>query len=385
MARIRITEYAAKKLVLGDSYTGTTLTPDTLSTALTALSDTERYVLKIDTGIKKRGLAGLVKVSLTKAEIAPAAQAFFALGHNRCILEVMQPHKDSEEQYLSIDSGRRGATVLYSTAGGIAIEEHAATVKKYLIPYGTTPAAEILAQLPGVDLTYFLEAMARFHISFLEINPFMVQNNTFVALDMAAECDSAKANLLPDWCADHIITTTLTTHEQEVAEQNERSQASLNLKVLHPNGSILTLLSGGGASLVTIDALVAAGLQSEIINYSEYSGAPTRDETYAYVRTLLGVLLASPAKKKVILIAGGVSNFTDIKETFLGIIDACSEVIPDLQSAGITVCVRRGGLNQEAGLAFLRDFFTTHHIPATVEGPDLPLSAIGDIVKRNLL
>ncbi len=385
MARIRITEYAAKKLMLGDVYTGTTLTPDTLAVALESLPDTARFVLKIDTGIKKRGLAGLVKVNLTKAEITPAAQAFFALGHNRCIVEVMQPHTDSEEQYLSIDIGRTGATILHSKSGGVAIEEHAASVETYLVPHSVSPSSDILAAMPGVDLMTVLATMARFHISFLEINPFIVQNGTFIALDMAAECDSAKANLLPDWCTDHIITSTLTPPEQDVAEQNERSQASLNLKVLNPNGAVLTLLSGGGASLVTIDALVAAGLQSEIINYSEYSGAPTRDETYAYVRTLLGVLLASSASKKVILIAGGVSNFTDIKETFLGIMDACSEVIPELQTAGITVCVRRGGLNQDVALNFLREFFATHNIPAEVHGPDLPLSAIGEIVKRNLL
>jgi succinyl-CoA synthetase beta subunit len=385
MARIRITEYAAKKLVLGDNYAGITLTPDTLTTAVSPLSDTSQYVLKIDTGIKKRGLAGLVKVNLAKADITPAAQAFFALGHNRCIVEVMQPYDDSDEQYLSIDIGRTGATILHSRSGGVAIEEHADTIAKYLILHTTTPTEEVLAEMPGVNLSEILTTMATYHISFLEINPFMVKGDTFTALDMAAECDSAKTNLLPDWCNDHIITSTLTSPEQEVAEQNDRSQASLNLKVLNQNGSILTLLSGGGASLVTIDALVTAGLQSEIINYSEYSGAPTRDETYAYVKTLLGVLFASSAKKKVILIAGGVSNFTDIKETFLGIIDACSEVIAELQAAGVTVCVRRGGLNQDAGLAFLREFFTANHIPAEIHGPDLPLSAIGDIVKHNLV
>lgn len=384
MARIRITEYAAKKLMLGDTYTGTSLTPHNLSASLESLSETARFVLKIDTGIKKRGLAGLVKVNLMKSDLVSAAEAFFALGHQRCIVEVMHPHSDTAEQYLSIDLTRTGASILYSALGGVAIEEHATSVAHYLVPYTSNPPAEVLAMMPGVHLTELLASMARYHISFLEINPFIVDSGTFVALDMAAECDGAKANLLPDWCTEHIITTTLTPPEQAVAEQNERSQASLNLKVLHSEGSILTLLSGGGASLVTIDALVAEGLQSEIINYSEYSGAPTRDETYAYVRTLLSVLLASSAKKKVMLIAGGVSNFTDIKETFLGIIDACTEVIPELQAAGVVVCVRRGGLNQDVALAFLREFFAKNQITAEVHGPDLPLSAIGDIVKRNL-
>jgi ATP citrate (pro-S)-lyase len=166
--------------------------------------------------------------------------------------------------------------------------------------------------------------------------------------------------------------------------QDEGTAAALTLKTLNKDGSILTLLSGGGASLVAMDALVTAGLQEKIINYSEYSGAPTRDETHAYANTLLQVLFASQAPKKVILIAGGVANFTDIMTTFEGLVDAFTDNVEQLKKENIYVCIRRGGPNQEKGLAHLRDFLTSHDIPHDVHGPSLSLGEVGELVTKHL-
>src|SRR5690606_8855850 len=157
-----------------------------------------------------------------------------------------------------------------------------------------------------------------------------------------------------------------------------------NLHTLNENGSILTLFSGGGASLVALDSLVAAGLSAEVINYSEYSGAPTRDETAMYVRTLLQLLFASAAPHKVILIAGGVANFTDVMTTFEGITDAFTADLSSLKQHGVYVCVRRGGPNEEAGLAHLRDWLDENGIIHDVHGPSLTLDRLGDLVKVRL-
>ena len=385
MARVAITEYAAKRLFLGDAYTGVSCTPTTLKEAVTALTDGARYIIKIDVGIKKRGKQGLVRLNVPKAEVAAKAQELFDLGHDRCIVEEMFPHDEAIEQYVSLDLGREGTQVLHAKQGGIEIEEHSDQVEKSLIPLTETLSASPSLALEGVSLTALLHTMQQYHWSFCEINPFVVSRGTFVPLDMAVEIDSAKENKLPDWVAPHILhKKAVSPAEATVLELDARTHAALNLHVLNPNGSVLTLLSGGGASLVALDSLVSAGLSDDVINYSEYSGAPTREETAAYVTALLQVLFDSTPKNKVILIAGGVANFTDVRATFAGIVDAFTDVIEELQQQSVYVCVRRGGPNQEAGLAHLRDFLNEHQIPNDVHDPSLSLGTVGQLVKSHV-
>lgn len=384
MARIAITEYAAKKLVLGDEYTGVTATPSTTNEAVELLRENALYIVKIDVGIKKRGKQGLIRLNVAKKDAQKALEELFALGHNRCVIEEMVPHETIDEKYFSIDLQREGAQILFSEKGGVEIEDNSDAIEKFFVERKEVLVGEAAMALGGVPLSDILAAMQQFHISFLEINPFIIKNGFFIALDMAMEIDDAKAAKLPVWAQEHLIKKPGSVQEEAVHAQDEATAAALTLKTLNPDGSVLTLLSGGGASLVAMDSLVGAGLQEKIINYSEYSGAPTRDETYAYIATLLEVLFASKASKKVILIAGGVANFTDIMTTFQGIVDAFSDQVAELQKQEIYVCIRRGGPNQEKGLAHLRDFLTTHKIPNDVHDPSLSLGEVGTLVSKHL-
>lgn len=383
MARVAITEYAAKKLILGDAYAGVTVTKETIDAAVCELSETKLYIVKIDVGIKKRGKQGLLRLNIPKNEVKKALSELFALGHDRCVIEEMVPHGTTDEKYISIDLQREGALILYSPKGGVEIEDNIDEIQRIFVPLSAVLAGETDIEIDTVPLPLLLQAMQKFHISFLEINPFL-GGDSFTALDMAMEIDDAKAGKLPAWAQEHIIHTANSPQELTVSLQDAGTAAALTLKILNKNGSILTLLSGGGASLVAMDSIVTAGLQNNIINYSEYSGAPTRDETHAYANTLMEVLFASHAPKKVILIAGGVANFTDILTTFEGLVDAFSDNKERLQQEDIYVCIRRGGPNQEKGLAYLRDFLTAAGIPHDVHGPELSLGEIGTLVGKHI-
>jgi len=385
MARVAITEYAAKKLFLGDAYTGVSITPENVAEVAKSLDAKANFIVKIDVGIKKRGKQGLIRLNIPGNAVAKAAGELFALGHNRCVAEVMVPHEESQEKYLSVDVHREGAQVLYSEKGGVSIEDDPDAVKNTLIPraqmLASEPASEPALEIAGVPLSSLLQTMQQYHFSFCEINPYILLEGTFLPLDMAVEIDSAKESKLPQWAQSHVLHKKVASaQEAAVLEQDARTQAALNLHTLNADGSILTLLSGGGASLVGLDSLVTAGLQDKVINYSEYSGAPTRDETAVYVATLLEVLFASKAKKKVVLIAGGVANFTDVMATFQGIVDAFSKNLDMLKKQEVYVCVRRGGPNQEQGLAHLRDFLNEEEIPNDVHGPSFSLGAVGSLV-----
>ena len=116
----------------------------------------------------------------------------------------------------------------------------------------------------------------------------------------------------------------------------------------------------------------------EIANYGEYSGGPTREETYLYTKEVLGVILASKAKKKALVIAGGVANFTDVKSTFAGIIDALSEKTEELQRSNVRVYVRRGGPNEAAGLSLMEEFLRAHDLLGSVHGSEAVITAAVD-------
>lgn len=386
MARVAITEYAAKKLVFGDEYEGVSVTPETVSEIVTTLDTAKQYIVKVDVGIKKRGKQGLMRVGIASEAVASAAKELFDLGHERCIVEVMVPHAESDERYLSIDLVRDGALMIQSDKGGVDIElADESTITRTIIATNEVLTGASKTEVPGVPLSHLLEKMQEYHFSFLEINPYLVIKNGFTALDMAVEIDSSRENRLPTWVGAHVLHKKVASlQEAAVLEQDARTQAALNLHTLNPNGSILTLFSGGGASLVGLDSLVTAGLQEQVINYSEYSGAPTRDETETYVNTLLEVLFDSTAQNKVILIAGGVANFTDVMATFEGIVHAFTSKLKTLQEQKVYVCVRRGGPNQEAGLAHLREFLDANSIPNDVNGPSLSLGEVGNLVKSHV-
>ena len=385
MARVAITEYAAKKLFLGDNYKGVSLTPEDVLKESKKLTPDTSYIVKIDVGIKKRGKQGLIRLDVTAETVASAAQELFALGYDRCVVEPMMTHSNADERYLSIDVVRAGVQILFSGKGGVEIEEDPESVQKILISRPEMLSSVTDTKIEGVPLTDLLQSMQQYQFSFCEINPYILEGDAFLPLDMAVEIDSAKENKLPEWAKDHILhKKAASPQEAAVLEQDARTQAALNLHTLNPNGSILTLFSGGGASLVGLDSLVTAGLSTEVINYSEYSGAPTRDETHAYVSTLLEVLFASNAKKKVVLIAGGVANFTDVMETFKGIVDAFGDSLVELKKQEVYVCVRRGGPNQETGLTHLREFLDENSLPNDVNGPTLSLGMVGDLVSKHI-
>ncbi|WKZ29180.1 MAG: ATP citrate lyase citrate-binding domain-containing protein [Patescibacteria group bacterium] len=121
---------------------------------------------------------------------------------------------------------------------------------------------------------------------------------------------------------------------------HDRSAFGASYRAL--SGDIATLFSGGGASLVNMDAMQRAGLRAA--NYAEYSGNPPKEK----VRELATLVLSKPGLRGA-LIVGGIANFTDVKETFEGIAEALDALKPSYP-----IVVRRAGPREREGLALLR-------------------------------
>jgi len=137
------------------------------------------------------------------------------------------------------------------------------------------------------------------------------------------------------------------------------------------------MVAGGGASVIYADTVVDLGFADELANYGEYSGDPTTGETREYTRTILDLMTREKADGgKVLIIGGGIANFTDVAKTFDGIIQALSEYAPRIRENDIRIYVRRGGPNYREGLAHIKEAAEQLGLSMEVYGPEMHMTAV---------
>lgn len=372
MARVKITEYRAKKIILGESYKGISVRAD----EKIMLPTKGTWVAKVDEGVKKRMKQGLLVVGVDAAKARRAFAAWKKKGFTQFLLEPLVPHKSEDEQYLSLERVREGIRILHAREGGIDIEEHPEKVRMHLIREREDVAT--VARETNMPLDFLQKLVHAFNerfFAFLELNPLVVKSGSAMPLDAAALVDSAGEFFTDAWSGDDVVQTRYVhVEEKRVATLDATTPASLKLNVLNKNGALFFLLSGGGGSIVIVDDVQLAGAGGLIGNYGEYSGGPTREETYLYAKEVIALILASKAPKKALVIAGGVANFTDIKKTFAGIVDALAEVAQRLRAEKVKVFVRRGGPNEAAGLAHMEAYLKQEKLLGAVYGSDVMIT-----------
>jgi succinyl-CoA synthetase beta subunit len=391
MARKKISEFAAKRILydfLEMPYAGISLdTKDQyFSDLLGGLEEGKKYVLKVDQAVKQRKKKGLLALNVTKETIQNELTRLQDMGYQYFIVEEMLDYEGVEEYYLAIERVREGKRVHYSTKGGIEIEENKESITTAILTdYSQYKDVASVLRIPVETLESIITAFDNYYFSFLEINPLAVKDDKFYFLDTAVEVDSEASFFVGNaWTKSDFREggrANKTDEEKAIEELKETTPAALSYQVLNPNGSVFVLLSGGGASLVTADEIYQKGRGGDLANYGEYSGSPTEEETYMYVKNILTALLRSTSHKKSIIISGGVANFTDVRITFKGIIRALGEVSDQLQAQNVKIFVRRGGPHQEEGLALMKDFLEKNNLLGEIHGPELVLT---DIVKPAL-
>lgn len=380
MARVKLSEYQSKKIILSALNLPFHSHPLDTSTPLSSLSSfsSRPLVVKVDQGVKKRAKTGLLKLNVSPASALDFVKLVSSQkGYSQFILEEMITHKPSQEKYLSLERTRDGIKVLYSGTGGVDVEENWEKATEFLIT-PTNPKPDLDDPVLNKIVLNLIGLFDRYHLSFLEINPLVVIGNDIHFLDLAIEIDDAALGL-PELSLLNLTPvqdTNVSSAELRVKDLDAQTPASLKLKILNPNGKIWMLLSGGGASLVLADEIADLGFGQDLANYGEYSGNPTTDDTYLYTKIILQELLDSNSSPKVLIIAGGVANFTDVAKTFKGVIQALDEFKNKLKQQNVRVFVRRGGPNQEKGLALMRDFLAKNRLLGLVAGPDHELTEV---------
>ena len=158
----------------------------------------------------------------------------------------------------------------------------------------------------------------------MEINPLvMTDDGRITPLDMAAKIDET-AHFLSHSKWGHIefpapFGRAEFPEEAYIKKLDQASGSSLKLTILNQFGRVWTMVAGGGASVVYADTISDLGFGTELANYGEYSGAPTLQETYDYARTIFSLMCRhKDPRGKVLIIGGGIANFTDVAATFTG-------------------------------------------------------------------
>lgn len=358
----------------------------------------EKLVAKPDQLFGKRGKHGLILVNAsindTKKWIKEKMKKTVTVGKTTgeleyFLIEPFTPHKDDEEFYLAIKSFRDYDTIYLSNKGGIFVEENWDYVKETNIPV-LSDINEIKINMPDFGkynnkIEDFVKKLYKLYVEgnfvYLEINPFTIYNDEIIPLDLVAKVDDTAAfessKIWGDIEFPVPFGQKFTPEEQFIRELDERTGASLKLTILNPEGRVWTMVAGGGASVIYADTVSDIGYAKELANYGEYSGDPSMEDTYQYAKTILDLMTRKKDNRgKVLIIGGGIANFTDVAKTFKGIIKAITEYRDKIIENKIKIFVRRGGPNYKEGLQNMRDLGEKLNIPIEVYGPETHMTAV---------
>jgi ATP-citrate lyase beta-subunit len=375
---------------------------------------TAKLVVKPDQMFGKRGKNGLVLANVeledAKAWIsghmgreATIHREFDAQGNatdagvkgtlTHFIVEPMAPHEPDQEYYLAFTGHLRGDTVLFSTAGGVDVESIKDRLVSLDVPIGTDPDAfdfktPLQGHIDGVALEALTELVracfkcyVELNFGFLEFNPLVVTDKEIIPVDVKARLDDTAAFICQElWGPIEFPVSfgrSQTEEEAYIEALDDKSGASMKLTVLNPDGRVWTMVAGGGASVIYADTVVDLGYMDELANYGEYSGDPSTAETREYAKTILDLMTREKAEGgKVLIIGGGIANFTDVSTTFDGIIEALQEYAPKLKENDIRIYVRRGGPNYVQGLAKMREAAERLGLDMEIHGPEMHMTAV---------
>ncbi|KAH9939191.1 citrate synthase-like protein [Amylocystis lapponica] len=404
------------------------ITPDT---QLPSWVFTTKLVAKPDQLIKRRGKAGLLALNKTWEEAKPWIQERAGKPQkvesitgtlNNFILEPFLPHPSNTEYYVCITSAREGDAILFTHEGGVDIGDVDAKALTLNLPVNAPfPSRKAIADtlLPHTLVDFLIRLYSVYvdlHFAYLEINPLICLDAvdggepTIHYLDMAAKLDQTAESICgPKWAIARDLSVyesgsqaisskgkavsadrgppmvwpapfgrDLTKEEAYIQKLDASTGASLKLTVLNPEGRVWTMVAGGGASVVYSDAIAAHGFAHELANYGEYSGAPTEGQTYEYAKTIIDLVTRGDPRPegKILIIGGGIANFTNVASTFKGIIRALKEYKSPLIKHNVKIYVRRGGPNYQEGLKAFRLLGESLGVPIKVYGPDTHITEI---------
>ncbi|AWN43235.1 succinate--CoA ligase subunit beta [Methylobacterium durans] len=299
-----------------------------------AFADLGPCMVKAQVPTGKRGKAGGIRAARSSEEAAEAARAILGMtidGHPVGSVLLEERAEIAREFYAAIlnDTGSRRPLVLFSTEGGMDIEEVAETRPEALRRHAVDldrgfGEAEARALVAGLDLGAAAEAIPSilaglYRISgavdaeLIEINPLaLLADGRVVALDCKLTLDDAASFRQAD-LAGQAAAEPMTDLEREGLAQG--------LKFIQLDGNVGVLANGAGLTMTTMDVISHCG--GRPANFLEIGG-----EAYTKSEAALRLVLANPGVKSLVVNFCGAFARTDVMAE--GVVTAWKRLAPSV-------------------------------------------------------
>ncbi len=331
----------------------------------------------------KRGKNNGIKFCSSTEEVVVACTELFAneiKGLRVTAVLIEEKIQIAEEHYCSIvyDTNSKQPTLIYSRQGGMDIED---VPENDLVRVPLDIRTDIVpnAEVP-VDIAQKLYAVFKTEDTrVVEINPLVkTVEGKWVAADAKIALDDDAFYSHKEWEA--LEPRTLLGRaptEREILvkkiDEGENYYRGTAGKYVELDGDIGLILNGGGASIANMDALISVGLKPA--NYTEYSGNPPREKVFELAK----IVLSKPGLKGLWM-CGVVANFTNIKDTFMGIVDALDEIKPTYP-----IVVRRDGPESAEAKQLMLECAERNHLQLQWFGKETPMAytaqVLADLIK----
>ena len=321
--------------------------------ASSAAAELGASVIKAQVPAGKRGKAGGIRMADTPDEAATAADAILAMeigGHAVERLLVEERIAIAREFYAAVlnDASAKSPVVLFSTLGGMDIEDAAAedprAISRCVVDiregFGQGEAERMLGGLDlglgANDIAKTLVALYRLYrqrdAEMIEINPLaLTEEGGLVALDCKFTLDDAAIPRQPDLAA---------LGAKERLSALEARGRELGLQYIELDGDVGVLANGAGLTMATMDAVRHFG--GRPANFLEVGG-----QAYTLTKSALELALANPRVKSLVVNFCGAFARTDVMTE--GVVTAWEELKP-----AIPVFFSIHGTGEEEAVALLR-------------------------------
>ncbi len=328
-------EYAAKALLRAEGIaTPSGKVADDPEGAARAAKDLGPCVIKAQVPTGKRGKAGGIKLAATADEAGTAARDILGMaidGHVVSRLLVEEQIPIAKELYAAVisDPASKGPAVLFSTMGGMDVEEAASkdpnAMKRCQVEinegFSIAQAQNLCASLDHAAsaaavaqaLVQLYSAYRKYDGELLEINPLVLTDDgRVIALDCKFTLDDSSVPRQAQIAAD-AAPEKLTALEAEAL--------SNGLKYIELDGNVGVLANGAGLTMTTMDAITHFG--GSPANFLEIGG-----EAYTKSKVALEILLKNPNVRSLLVNFCGAFARTDVMAE--GVVNAWKELKPDI-------------------------------------------------------
>lgn len=313
-------------------------------------------MVKAQVHVGGRGKAGGVKFCKTPADAKEKAAAILGMDIKGLTVEqvlVTVAADIGSEAYVGIivDRATKKAVFMVSAAGGIDIEEVAASTPEKILYLPVDPRYG-LQQFEAMRMGFFLfsdakqarsaaKIMMSLYTAFMaagcslaEINPLVVTpQGELIAVDGKMVIDDNELDRLPEIAA---------LRDESSEEPSEVDARNSNLTFIKLDGNVGCVVNGAGLAMATMDLVKYYG--GDPANFLDIGGSSNPEKVVNALR-----IITSDANVKCILfnIFGGITRTDDVAN---GIVTATKS-----NPLKVPIVIRLTGTNEEIALKILAD------------------------------